>query len=164
MLDAMPMEESRRVRGAAWAVVLVILPGACRGGPPPSPGPTPRPVREVERWEVRRDRRAVGRLVLLEIPDPHGALRFYRVESPDGQWLGFVDLRGRVYQRVPFSTTEVYRGMYTMREALNLLLGERDGSYAFALRSRRGVPVEAVEERLDPETLIREASRTRRRP
>lgn len=163
MLCRMAMQEWWGASAAKWAPALLVVAGACAGGPPANPGPVPRPVRELERWEVRSDGRAVGRLVLLEIPDPGGDLRFYRVESPGGQWLGFVDLRGRVYQRVPFSTTEVYRGMYTMREALDLLLGESGGRYAFALRSRAGTAVPAVVERTDPESMIRDALEKRDR-
>ena len=94
--------------------------GACRGAP--SPGPLdPRPVHVVERWTARDAQRVLGSVVLLEIEDAAGPVRLYRVENDSGQWLGWVDAQGRVFQRVPFEDDDLFRGVYPMEKGLALL-------------------------------------------
>ena len=66
--------------------------------------------------------------MLREIQHPEGAVRGYYVRNSGGQWLGFFDLDGRVFQRVPFLTTEAPWGMHTMDEGLGILF-ERSGPY-----------------------------------
>ena len=46
-----------------------------------------------------------------------------------GNTLGFIDPAGRVFQRVPFSMAELYRGLHPMQEGLELLF-ERPGPFA----------------------------------
>jgi hypothetical protein len=88
--------------------------------------------------------------VLIEIEDPRGNVRFYRAENLRGQWLGYIDPSGRVYQRVPFSMVEVFRGIHTMDGGLRLLY-ERDGaSIAIVPADRDGQPREADAVRQPP--------------
>lgn len=100
-------------------LVLAAL-GGCRTKP--GPGPLdPRPVVELESWRAEIDGDAIGRVVLIEIQDREQPTRMYRVESRNGQWLGWVDLTGRVWQRVPFELEDVFRGLYPMEKGLALL-------------------------------------------
>jgi hypothetical protein len=48
-------------------------------------------------------------------------LRYYRAENRGHQWLGYVDLDGRVFQRLPFEEHEVFLGIYPMEKGLALL-------------------------------------------
>lgn len=102
----------------------------------------PRPVRELDQWRVQVEDRPLGRLVLLEIEDPRGEVRFYRAENATGQWLGYIDTSGRVYQRVPFSMVEVFRGIHTMDKGLALLF-EHGGGLEIVHLDRDGQPTAA---------------------
>jgi hypothetical protein len=103
----------------------------------------PRPVRELDQWQVRVGDSVAGRLVLIEIEDPRGEARFYRAENARGQWLGYIDQSGRVYQRVPFSMVEVFRGIHTMEDGLALLFEREAGAVAIVPLDRDGQPREA---------------------
>ncbi len=81
----------------------------------------PRPVLEVARWQVRQEGEDLGFLVLLEIRDPAGPIRFYRVENAGRQWVGQVGLDGRFSRRVPFQDEEEDLGIYGMRRGLAVL-------------------------------------------
>jgi hypothetical protein len=83
----------------------------------------PRPVREVEHWSVLAGDELVGRVVLLEIGESAPA-RFYQVQNQQGQWLGWVDAQGRVWQRVPFEMKEQFLGVHPMAKGLALLYAE----------------------------------------
>lgn len=116
--------------------VAALLVGACEA--PPRPDPLgPRAVRSLDRWQVEWRGDVLGQVVLLEIEDPDEPVRLHRAENVAGQWLGFVDARRRVWQRVPFEETEVFRGMYTLEQGLAVLY-EVDGPVEL-------VPVEAGE-------------------
>lgn len=116
---------SRRF-GSLRAVVLAGLTtlGACGGAP--APGTLdPRPVRTLETWVAETEGILIGRVMLLEIEDPAGPVRFRRAVNASGQWLGYIDEWQRVYRREPFAEREVYLGMYTMEEGLALLYERR---------------------------------------
>lgn len=131
-----------------WAVgMALVLLGACVAPPQPE-WLGPRPVTEVERWDVLRGQRKLGQMLLLEIqgPGPEEAVPFYHVQNAQGQWLGYVDVDGRVYQRVPFSMTEIFRGIHPMEKALALLYEEL-GPLKLATAGGVPVPVEAAARR-----------------
>ena len=106
-----------------FGVGLACLLSACAVTRPTSEV-APRPVIEVDQWRVLAGDRFVGRVVLLEIQDPRSAVRFYQVRNPQGQWLGYVDSDGRVFQRVPFAMDEKFRGIHPMEKGLALLYEE----------------------------------------
>lgn len=129
-----------------WAAgTILVLVGACAAPPAPD-WLGPRPVREVERWDVRAGERQLGRMMLLMIEHPDGPVPFYHVENAQGQWLGYVDVTGRVYQRVPFSMTEIFRGIHPMETALALLY-EEPGPLLLAGAGAAALPVEAAARR-----------------
>ncbi|MCC6783971.1 MAG: hypothetical protein IT457_14095 [Planctomycetes bacterium] len=102
--------------------VLVVVALAASACSTPKPGPLdPRPVHERESWAAEANGTPLGRVVLLEIDDPAGPVRLYRVENASGQWLGWVDVAGRVWQRVPFQADEQFLGVYPMEKGLALL-------------------------------------------
>jgi hypothetical protein len=103
-----------------WCLPAGLLAAGC-ASPPADPGGAPRPVVEIDRWNVRRDSEALGQVAQMEIRDPRGAVRFYQVENARGQWLGFIDQAGRVYRREPFRDDERFLGIHTMEDALRLL-------------------------------------------
>ncbi|MBI5850393.1 MAG: hypothetical protein HZB39_05050 [Planctomycetes bacterium] len=125
--------------GTRIAVACAALLVACSSRPPLSPL-DPRPVRERESWTAEVEGRAVGKVVLLEIEDPAGAVRLYRVENDSGQWLGWVDTAGRVWQRVPFREDDLFRGVYPMEKGLSLLY---EVAVPVRLSPRDGGPAEA---------------------
>ncbi len=108
-----------------WACAVLGLLFACSETRQASPF-DPRPVRELQQWEARVGDRVVGRVVAIEIEDPEHPEVYYQVRNVEGQWLGYVDGQLRVYQRVPFSMTELFRGAHPMEEGLALLYEEDD--------------------------------------
>ena len=125
----------------------MVLLGSCVARPVPE-WYGPRPVTELERWDVQQGQRHLGQMLLLRIegPVPDEAVPFYHVQNAQGQWLGYVDFDGRVYQRVPFSMTEIFRGIHPMEKALALLYEER-GPLMLATAGGASVPVEAAARR-----------------
>lgn len=105
---------------AAW----LVLAAGCHGGATPVDPLAPRSVAELQRWRVEAGDVTVGFVVEKEIRDPAGPIRFFHVESPKGQWIGYVDAMGRVYRREVFATAERFVGMYPMEKALELLYDE----------------------------------------
>ena len=122
----------RMVRiAAAFGLVAsgLVLAGGCHGGATPVDPLAPRSVIELQRWRVSvgdpaAGDRTVGFVVEKEIRDPAGPIRFFHVESPKGQWVGYLDALGRVYRREVFATVERFVGMYPMEKALELLYDE----------------------------------------
>lgn len=108
---------------AAFGVVAsgLVLAAGCHGGAAPVDPLAPRSVAELQRWRVEAGDLTVGFVVEKEIRDPAGPIRFFHVESPKGQWIGYVDAMGRVYRREVFATAERFVGMYPMEKALELL-------------------------------------------
>ena len=117
-----PLPTQLAMRAPTWTriLLLALLTAACVA-PVPEFDHAPRRVDELARWDVWSHGERVGEMLLLEIQDPRGEVSFYHVRNRNGQWLGFVDRQGRVYQRVPFSTTELFRGVHPMPQALALL-------------------------------------------
>jgi hypothetical protein len=103
------------------ASILLGLLAAC-AAPAPLPDHAPRPVHELAVWELTEEGQPVGRLLLLEIEDPAGPQRWYRVENRGRQWVGWVSPAGRFWRRVPFAEQEQFVGVYPMAEGLRLLL------------------------------------------
>jgi hypothetical protein len=87
----------------------------------------PRDVVEVDRYEVRSGSKQLAMLVQLEIRDPNGPLRFWRVVTPDGSWVGHVTEQGRFSRRVPFRSDEEDLGIWPMAQGVARLLSV-DGS------------------------------------
>lgn len=119
-------------RNAGALVLSSLLLSSCvstvtKGSPPVGPWP----VLELERWNVHAGERFVGRLLLLEVQDQRSPVQIYQVQNAAGQWLGYLDAQGRVYQRVPFDMTERFRGIHSMEKGLALLYEER-GPLRFA--------------------------------
>lgn len=133
------------MRWAAWTILALL--GGCAAGPQPE-WSGPRPVTEVDRWDVRAGGRYLGQMLLLQIeaPVPDEAVPFYQFQNAQGQWLGYVDVTGRVYQRVPFSMTEIFRGIHPMEKAIALLY-EEPGPLTLATAGGAPVPVEAAARR-----------------
>lgn len=124
---------SRRFRPLSRAALPLALAAACSAPPPPQPAYAPRPVVELGRWAVSQSGHQLGWLALLEIQDPAGPLRFYRIETLHGQWLGHATLQGRFSRRVLFRDEEEDLGLHPMARGLELLL-EADGAVAVAGR------------------------------
>ena len=93
-----------------------------------SPVYAPREVVEVTRWNVQHEGEDLGYLVLLEIRDPEGPIRFYRVENRGRQWVGHVALDGRFSRRVPFQEDEQDLGIYSMNNGLAVLYQVDEGA------------------------------------
>jgi hypothetical protein len=136
-------------RGLARCLVLVamVIVGACRSDPEPGPL-DPRPVHTKQTWVAMVNGEVIGQVVLLEIEDPAGRVRFHRALNRSGQWLGYIDAQQRVFRREPFAEREVFVGVYPMDEGLALLY-------------ERAEPVQIVP--LD-EFEAREAAHTREQP
>ena len=113
----------RRLAGVV--VLLSVLLSSCVTAVTPSSPPIgPWPVLELERWNVHAGDRLLGRMLLLEVQDQRSPVQMYQVQNAAGQWLGYVDAQGRVYQRVPFDMTERFRGIHSMEKGLALLYEE----------------------------------------
>lgn len=105
-------------------VLGALLTASCQSKPQDDNPLRPRPVREVEAWRLGSPSGAeLGRMCLLEIEDPDGLIRFYRVENPAGQWVGYIDADGRVFRYEPFESREKFCGIYPMKEGLAILFG-----------------------------------------
>jgi hypothetical protein len=90
------------------------------------PDYVPRQVVEIERYDVLQAGSVLGALLLLEIEDPSGPLRFWRVENRNGAWVGHATEVGRFSRRVPFRDDEQDLGIWPMRQGVARLL-EVDG-------------------------------------
>jgi hypothetical protein len=103
----------------------------------------PRQVVVVTRWDVQHHGEDLGSLVLLEIRDPSGPIRFYRVVNRGGQWVGHVALDGRFSRRVPFQEDEEDLGIYSMNNGLAVLYQVDQGA-ELSLVERRGTSEASV--------------------
>ncbi len=92
-----------------WVVFAACA--APRNEPPPY---APREVVTLERWLVRSGGDVLGQVVHLEIRDPAGPIRFYRVEDGQGRWIGHATASGRFSRRVPFQDEEEDLGVWSM--------------------------------------------------
>ena len=82
----------------------------------------PRPVVEVERYELRQGGRPLGSATFLEIRDPAGPVRFWRFQNRDGALLGHASEQGRFSRRVPFLDEEEDLGIWPMAQGAAQLL------------------------------------------
>lgn len=104
-------------------VAVLLLLTACGAPPaPPNPPYAPRPVTELGRWQVFEGERLVGRVVKLAIEDPNGPMPFFRIEDPQGRWVGHATEGGRFSRRVPFEDQEADLGMWPMADGVARLL------------------------------------------
>ena len=76
------------------------MPAACASPEPPPPPFAPREVVTLGEWQVASQGAVLGRVVKLEIRDPKGPVRFFRIEDRAGRWLGFATENGRFTRRV----------------------------------------------------------------
>lgn len=113
-----------RLRATLYCAGLLLASG-CESPPPPTSGYTARQIAEVQRWEILDAGERVGWLMLMQIDDPAGPLRFYRVENQRGQWLGFATLEGRFSRRVPFRDDDEDLGLYGMHQGIARLMDLR---------------------------------------
>ncbi len=83
----------------------------------------PRAVAEIARYEARTATGVVGIVRLLEIRDPQGPMRFWRIETRDGSWAGHASEQGRFSRRVPFRDDEEDLGVWPMAQGVAQVLG-----------------------------------------
>jgi len=112
-------------------VLLLAAAGSCSSTREVSPpiDLAPRQVVELARFEVRHQGRVLGTLVELEIQDPGGPLRFYRIENRDGAWVGHATGQLRFSQRLPFRDDERDLGMWPLQQGVARLF-EVEGEVA----------------------------------
>lgn len=84
----------------------------------------PRAVVELARWDVRDGDKVLGAVVQLEIRDPAGPIRFYRVLDRNGHWVGHATDQGRFSRRTPFRDDEEDLGLWPMAQGVARLLGQ----------------------------------------
>lgn len=122
----MTQAKPHRARSAALPAFVALLLQACvvtRTTRRNDAGDyTPRPVLELARWRIEGRGRMLGHLLHLEIQDPQGAIRYYRVENARGEWVGHVTEHLQFSRRVPFSEDEEIVGTFTMSEGLGVML------------------------------------------
>lgn len=53
----------------------------------------------IGKWRVEGGDGVLGQVVKLEIRDPTGPVRFFRIEDRAGRWLGFATENGRFTRR-----------------------------------------------------------------
>jgi len=105
----------------------------CNAPPSPRPPLQPRPVVEVERWGVFDGGTRLGDLVLLEIRDPKGLVRFYQVEDGLGRIVGSATVSGRFGRRVPFQDEEQDLGVWRLERGVAMLF-DLDGPVELRVR------------------------------
>lgn len=112
------------LRSLAAASLYLALLGSCVSthDTPKSHDLTPRQVAEVARYEVRAGGRTIGVVLLLEIRDPSGPLRFWRIETRDGSWAGHATEQGRFSRRMPFQDEDVDLGIWPMAQGVAKVL------------------------------------------
>ena len=106
-----------------WAAATLLA--ACAGAPPPQPPQAPRQVVELERWRAWHGAEVVAVVRKLEIRDPRGPLPFYRIEDPQGRWLGHATVEGRFSRRVPFAEQEEDLGVWSLARGVAELVDAR---------------------------------------
>lgn len=109
------------MRRSVTTIALLLL-AACSAPPPPAPM-QPRAVAELARWRAYDDGQLLGHLVELEIRDPAGPVRMYRVEDPAGRIVGSATAAGRFSRRVPFQAEEEDVGVFALPRGVARLFG-----------------------------------------
>lgn len=113
-------------RGAWGALLLIaVLACGCEGNAEPVADPpyVPRPVAELQRFELRQDGRVLGTAVKFEIQDEERPVVFWRFLKRNGAWLGHASAEGRFSRRVPFADCEEDLGLWPMATGAAQLLG-----------------------------------------
>jgi len=118
------MHECLKLRICLLSILGVLVISGCQTveRPVPEPAYVPRPVLEIQRFELSHDGRLVGAAVLMEIRDPAGALRFWRFLDRNGAVLGHSTEQGRFSRRVPFLDREEDLGIWPMAQGIGQLL------------------------------------------
>ncbi|MEZ6036651.1 MAG: hypothetical protein R3F29_04170 [Planctomycetota bacterium] len=98
------------------AVALLLT--ACGAPPSDPPDLQPRQVVTLARWDVFSAERLIGQVVHLEIRDPAGPVRFYRIEDPRGRWVGQATEQGRFTRRTPFDENGEDLGVLSMKRGV----------------------------------------------
>lgn len=111
----------RAVLVVAGSIVLTAV--ACAAPKElPTPPQAPRRVVELDQWQVLHGETTIGFVVRLEIQDPQGPLRFYRVEDRSRRWVGHATEQGRFSRRVPFQDDEQDLGVWPFSQGVAQLL------------------------------------------
>ena len=93
----------------ATALGLAVL-GGCVTERRPAPPPEALPVEVGKTWSLFSGAEPIGRLVELELQRDEQTLRWYRVETRDGQWVGYATSAGSFYRYLPFEAN-LWRGL-----------------------------------------------------
>src|SRR5688500_3863269 len=112
-----PVVRSRALAACAGAVLFAAAAAGaagCAAAPPPPPY-SPRQVVELQRWQVFDGGVAIGWVALLEIRDPRGPVRFYRIEDRAHRWVGSATEDRRFSRRVPFQQEEKDIGLWSLQ-------------------------------------------------
>jgi len=104
---------------ASWFVSLLVA--SCSSSPAAPHAHSARPVVELARWQVRSGDAFLGHVVHLEIGDPTGPVRFYRIQDLQGRWLGYATESGRFSRRVPFRDDQEDLGVWSLPRGTALL-------------------------------------------
>ncbi|HEX5051519.1 MAG TPA: hypothetical protein VFZ65_07080 [Planctomycetota bacterium] len=99
-------------------VLAASLLAACAAEPLVQPDYAARPVVELARWQVMQGDTLRGYVRHLEIRDPKGPIPYYRIEDPQGRWLGHASEIGRFSRRVPFQDDEQDLGVWSMAQGV----------------------------------------------
>ncbi len=83
------------------------------------------PVKELSRRQLFSEGRLIGSLRELEIQQPQAPIRYFRVETPSGAWVGNIDQDGRFFRCEPFRDQPVDIGMFSMNKGLGRLFDIR---------------------------------------
>ena len=108
------------------AVAAALMLAGC-STPPSNPDYFPRPVVPLARWQIEIGDQHVGELVQLEIRDPAMQLTYYRIEDPQGRWVGHATDKGRFSRRVPFRDEEEDLGVWSLRSGVAQLFDAAAG-------------------------------------
>lgn len=113
-----------QVRIFASAFMLALL-GACVTETRPAPPPQALPVEIKKTWRLFDGTQSIGRLVELELERDGQTLRWWRVETDGGQWVGYATSSGSFYRYLPFEAEETWIGVHPMDEGLGVLFGRK---------------------------------------
>ncbi len=127
----------------AVALVLVVYSGCATAPETPLPGGYP--VQQLDSAQLFSQGRLIGVLRQLEIQQPGAPVRFYRVETVAGGWVGNVDGYGRFYKCEPFRSEPRDIGLFAMREGLGRLFETEQPIRIVTPGKQQGRPIEATD-------------------
>ncbi len=119
------MQHLNSLAATAWVTLAVACTTTHVGTPPIDQAP--RAVVELARFEVRHQGVPIGAVVQLEIQDPAGPIRFWRVQNRNGAWLGHATEQGRFSRRLPFRDDELDLGVWPMEQGVARLFDLEGG-------------------------------------